>query len=189
MKEAMTLYILAWSKMERIPQKMLLMEITKVVKGWKKTETSAQPFAVPFIVDSGTRGNNIRTFKLLTTQRICQHALGTIHIYWEKVTRTLLRHVDNNTLPVHMNTRGNFSNFNFEKRMLPCLRDFFKNETLPLSGPRSSWYTCNNVTESINEIANIIKLDPGIFKRGLYMLWLWLCKWTEDFTLCKWIYY
>ena len=48
LKAAVASYILAWSKMERIPQKMLLMEKMKVAKGWKKTETSTQPLRFHF---------------------------------------------------------------------------------------------------------------------------------------------
>ena len=87
LKEAVASYILAWSKMERIPQKMLLMEKMKVAKGWKKTETSSQPFAFPFLVDNGTNMNNIRTSELLTTQRICNEALGAMYYphVWAKI--------------------------------------------------------------------------------------------------------
>ena len=91
-------------------------------------------------------------------------------MYGRKVMRTLMRHIDNNTLPVHMNEGGQYFNFLFQERVLPTLRLFFNNEALPLSGARPTQYTRDIVTKSIIErdVADVIELDPGLTKRGLY---------------------
>ena len=81
LKYAVASYILAVSKMKRLPAKMLMMEKMKVAEGWIKSDDLPQPFAIPFIVETSFTFKDIRDADILRNTRICKHAFGTLHMY------------------------------------------------------------------------------------------------------------
>ena len=62
---------------------------------------------------------------------------------------------------------------------MPPLAYFLKNQILPIAGARPTQYT--SYTVSKNEIErdtnDIMKLDPGVSKRGLYKGYVYLHGW------------
>mgnify|MGYP005727013945 CR=1 FL=1 len=93
LKYAVASYILAVSKMKRLPAKMLMMEKMKVAEGWIKSDDLPQPFVIPFIVKSSNHLRDIRDADILRNTRICKHAFGTLHMYGKFAMKTLMKHI------------------------------------------------------------------------------------------------
>ena len=60
LKYAVASYILAVSKMKRLPAKMLIMEKMKVAEGWIKYDDLPQPFVIPIIFKNSNHMRDIR---------------------------------------------------------------------------------------------------------------------------------
>ena len=98
----------------------------------------------------------------------------------------LVRHAKFHTLPIHGLTGGITPlTVKFEENVLPSLRHFFKNEIVPLAGARPTRYTRCAVTMTTIErdaTTDILELDPGVTKRGLYKDYAYFHGWKIQTT-------
>ena len=111
------------------------------------------------------------TNEYVSNKYICKEALGTLFGYGPFALKTLVGHAKYHTLPIHGST-GRVDSFSakFQQNVLPSLAHFFKTKIVPLSGARPTQYTRDTVTCTTIErdAKDILELDPGVSKRGLY---------------------
>ena len=145
---------------------MIVIEKLKVLNnvGQKKKN---KPFIIPFVPCQ-----LIWTNEFMSNEYICKEALGTLFGLGSHAVGLLVRHAKFHTLPIHgLTGRVDSVSVKFQENVIPSLRHFFKNEIVPLAGARPTQYTRNVVTQTTIERDannNILELDPGVFKTGLY---------------------
>ena len=121
----------------------------------------------------------------MSNEYICKEALGTLFGLGPHVVGTLVQHAKYHTLPIHGLTGGiTPMSVKFQENVLPSLRHFFKNEIVPLAGAQPTQYTQDAVTQTTIErdATDILELDPGVSKRGLYKEYAYFHGWKIQTT-------
>ena len=116
---------------------------------------------------------------------ICKEALGTLFGYGPKALKAFVSHAQNHILSIHgLTGRITPMSDKYEMNILPSLAPFFKTEIVPLAGARPIWYTRDAVTQTtiMRDAKDILELDPGVSKRGLYKEYAYLHGWKIQTT-------
>ena len=142
------------------------------------------------ILNDGLKKNNKKSFiipfvpcqliwtnEFMSNEVICKEALGTLFGYSPFALKALVQHKKYHTLPIHeLNERVDSVSAKFQQNVLPLLAHFFKTEIVPLTGARPTRFTRDAVTQTIimRNTIDILELDPGVSKRGLYKEYAYL---------------
>ena len=122
----------------------------------------------------------------MSNEYICKEALGTLFGYSPFALKRLVLHTKMHTLPIHRLT-GVITpmSVKFQENVVPSFAHFFKNKIVPLAGKRPTRYTRDAVTQTTIERDakdNILELDIGCSKRGLYKEYAYLHGWKIQTT-------
>ena len=116
---------------------------------------------------------------------ICKEALGMVFGIGHKAMTSLVDHANHHTLPIHGLT-GRVPKFKtkFQENVVPPLAYFFKNQIVPMAGARPTQYTRCAVSQTVTErdTNNIMELDRGVTKRGLYKEYAYIHGWKIKTT-------
>ena len=172
-------YILFWAKLDKVPAQMIVIEKLKVLNNVVIT-MNKKPFIIPFVPCESEWTN-----EYMANEYICKEALGTLFGLGPHALKSLVRHAKYHTLPIHgLTGRVDSKSVQFQDNILPPLRHFFKNEIVPLAGARPTRYTRDAVTQTVIErdAKDILELDPGVSKRGLYKEYAYFHGWKIQTT-------
>ena len=107
----------------------------------------------------------------MSKEYICKEALGTLFGFGPKALKALVLHAKNHTLPI-LGLTGRITPMSdkYAMNILPSLAHFFKTGIVPLVGARPTRFTRDAVTQTtiMRDVKDILELDPGVSKRGLY---------------------
>ena len=79
--------------MDRLPQKLIMMEKCKATNG------SKQQYEVPFMLSNNEAGPNERlTASILTDVRICKEVFAAVHMYGPTAMKQLQKYIVTHTL-------------------------------------------------------------------------------------------
>ena len=121
----------------------------------------------------------------MSNEYICKEALGILFGFGPKALKVLVLHAKNPTLPIHELTgRITPMSDKYAMNILPSLAHFLKTEIIPLAGARPTWFTRDAVTQTtiMRDAKDILELDPGVSKRGLYKEYAYLHGWKIQTT-------
>ena len=165
-KNCVTDYILFWARLDKVPAQMIVIEKLKVLNNLAQ-KMNNKPFIIPFVPCE-----SVWTNEYMSNEYICKEALGTLFGLGSHAVGLLVQHAKFHTLPIHGLTGAiTPMSVQFEENVVPSLRHFFKNEIVPLAGARPTRYTRDAVTMTTIErdaTPDILELDPGVSKRGIY---------------------
>ena len=153
---------------------MIIIEKLKVLL-LVQNRNNPKPFILPFVASEDKWMN-----EFYANVFIYKEALGTVFGIGRKAMASLVDHVNHHTLPIHGLTglTGRVPEFKtkFRENVVPPLAYFFKNSIIPMAGARPTRYTRCAVSRTVSErdTNDIMELDPGVTKRGLFKEYAYL---------------
>ena len=121
----------------------------------------------------------------MSNKYICKEALDTLFGFGPKALKALVLHAKNHTLPIHgLSGTVDHKSAKYEMNILPSLAHLFKTEIVPLAGARPSRYTRDVVTQTtiMRDAKDVLELDPGVSKRGVFKKYAYLHGWKIQTT-------
>jgi hypothetical protein len=168
-QNAVALYILWFSELEKQTQQLLLMEkirATKLILGndYKKRYTGdLKLYLLPYKTEL------TEVTEALGDITICKFAMMALLRYGKTAWYNCKIAVDNGTIPEHgLKGKASVRSKKFKQEVEPGLEDFFRTVILPLSGPRPTRATAEESGAVIRDSEDTLELDPEWTKRRLF---------------------
>ena len=174
-------YILFFGRLCKRGRSMIIIEKLKVLLD-VQNRNNPRPFILPFVA---TQDDDRMMNHFYKSVFICKEALGTVFGIGRKAMTTLVDHAIHHTLPIHgLTGRVPEVNTKFQENVVPPLAYFFKNQIVPMAGARPTQYTRCAVARTVIErdTDDIMELDPGVTKRGLFKEYAYLHGWKIKTT-------
>jgi hypothetical protein len=164
-RNAVALYILWFSDLEKQTQQLIIMEKirgTKLVL--KPKQHGNQPlYFLPYKTELTEVANELQDFKL------CKFAMMALLRYGKTAWSTCKLAVENGTVPEHgLKGKANVRSKKFKQDVEPGLKAFFATVVLPLSGPRPTRFTRQESGAITRDSEDMKELDPEWTKRRLF---------------------
>jgi hypothetical protein len=164
-RNAVALYILWFSELEKQTQQLLLMEkirSTQLVLN-RKRYSNQKLFFLPYKTEL------VEVTEALGNVLVCKYAMQTLLRYGKGAWDTCRLSVENGTIPEHgLKGRCSVRSKKFKREVEPGLVNFFATVVVPLSGPRPTRATAEESGAVIRDSEDTLELDPEWTKRRLF---------------------
>jgi hypothetical protein len=164
-RNAVALYILWFSELEKQTQQLLLMEkirSTQLVLNTKRY-SNQKLFFLPYKTEL------VEVAEALGNVVVCKYAMQTLLRYGKGAWDTCRLAVESGTVPEHgLKGKASVKSKKFKEQVEPGLVHFFETVVVPLSGPRPTRATAEESGAVIRDSEDTLELDPEWTKRRLF---------------------